>query len=383
MVWRASGIKDEKIKFIGDWLKQESSHKDLCERYGISRKTGYKLIKRYVDEGEKGLDERSRARHEHPNQLSAERQIQILEIKSRYPTWGPRKIRDWLLLNETESEIAASSTIGELLKRHGLVKSRRYNRRAPAYGLPFKDCINSNDIWSADFKGQFRLGNTRYCYPLTISDNHSRYLLKCEGLSHPSLECTQKGFEKVFIEYGLPLAIRTDNGQPFAGVGIGGLTRLSIWWLKLGILPERIESGRPDQNGRHERMHRTLKESTANPSQADERLQQICFDRFRKEYNEERPHEALGGKRPGDIYKSSPRIYSKKYPEIIYPDQLEIRKVRSNGEVKWGGKKYYISELLSGEPIGLERVDEERAFIYFAQLKIGLLDVRKDKIIRS
>lgn len=226
------------------------------------------------------------------------------------------------------------------------------------------------------------MGNRAYCYPLTVSDNFSRYLLLCKGLERPTLEGTRKGFEHLFREYGLPKAIRTDNGQPFAGVGIGGLTRLSIWFLKLGILPERIEAGCPQQNGRHERMHRTLKQETTKPAGKDLLSQQRQFDEFRRIYNSERPHEALDGKRPAEIYTRALRTYPSQLPEIIYPDSYEIRKIKLNGEMKWRGKRYYVSELLVHEPIGLEVIDDGRAILHFAGLKLGLVDARTDRIIR-
>lgn len=226
------------------------------------------------------------------------------------------------------------------------------------------------------------MGNRAYCYPLTVSDNFSRYLLLCKGLERPTLEGTRKGFEHLFREYGLPKAIRTDNGQPFAGVGIGGLTRLSIWFLKLGILPERIEAGCPQQNGRHERMHRTLKQETTKPAGKDLLSQQRQFDEFRRIYNSERPHEALDGKRPAEIYTRALRAYPSQLPEIIYPDSYEIRKIKLNGEMKWRGKRYYVSELLVHEPIGLEVIDDGRAILHFAGLKLGLVDARTDRIIR-
>jgi putative transposase len=242
MTWQATDERREKIKFIGDWLKGEYSFIDLCRRYEISRKTGYKLINRFKEEGETAVQALSHARHNHPNATAYEKQERLISLKHRYPKWGPEKIRDWLLLNEPNKEWPASSTIGEILKKHGLVKPRKYKKRVPAHSEPFLECNESNRVWSADYKGQFRVGEP-YCYPLTITDNYSRFLFMCKGLDGPKLKETMEGFRQVFIEYGLPDAIRTDNGQPFAGLSVGGLTRLSIWWLKLGIMPERIQPG--------------------------------------------------------------------------------------------------------------------------------------------
>ena len=381
MTWANTSASDEQIKFIGDWLKQEYSVTDLCNRYGISRKTGYKLINRFKEEGELAFIPKSRTRHHHPNATSYEITKRLIELKFRYPKWGPEKLRDWLLINEPEIIWPAVSTIGDILKKHGYVKPRKYRKHVAAYTEPFVDCVAPNQIWSADFKGQFKVGS-QYCYPLTISDNYSRFLLMCKGLEGPRLKDTIRGFKQAFLEYGLPDIIRTDNGQPFAGMGIGALTKLSIWWLKLGILPERIKPGCPQQNGRHERMHRTLKEAVASPPSTSFKVQQTSFDDFKYEYNFQRPHKALQGQRPADVYFRSPREFISDDPEIIYPDEYEIRKVRTNGEIKWFGKKYFISELLYGEPVGLKMIDDGRAMLYFSKLKIGLIDVRENKIIR-
>jgi transposase InsO family protein len=382
MSWKNTDEYRERLKFIGDWLKGEFSFSDLCSRYGISRKTGYKLINRYKEEGEQALRPRTHARHHHPNATPHVIQKRILELKHRFPYWGPDKLRDWLLLNEGHERWPAASTIGDILKKHGLVKPRKTRRHVPAHSEPFAECSAPNDVWSADFKGQFKVG-ANYCYPLTISDNYSRFLLTCKGLKHPALKETMAGFEQAFIEFGLPEAIKTDNGQPFAGLSIGGLTRLSIWLLKLGIMPERIQKGHPEQNGRHERMHRTLKEATALPPKNTFLEQQFSFDQFRNEYNYERPHQALDGQRPADVYQSSRRNLPQRIPEMIYPDDFEIRKVRSNGEIRWYGKHYFISELLYREPVGLQIIDDGRALIHFGRLKLGILDAREDKIIRA
>ena len=305
----------------------------------------------------------------------------LLELKARYPLWGPRKIRD-LLIHRGSSDLPAASTIGNVLKQHGLVTPRKKRLKTPPHSLPLKHCAAPNMVWSADFKGQFQLGNLEYCYPLTISDNYSRYLFSCHAMKGPTLAESMKIFHRVFQEHGLPDAIRTDNGQPFAGLGIGGLTQMSIWWLKLGIIPERIAPAKPQQNGRHERMHRTLKEATTQPSENDLKAQQGRFDYFIKEYNEERPHQALNGKMPMDVYSRSNKQMPDKIQEVSYPNDFQIRKVRSNGEIKWCGKNYFVTALLHGEPVGLQQVDDGRAIVYFASLQLGLIDARKNKIHR-
>jgi len=382
MSWLMTNAEEEKKRFLRDWFKEEFTFTQLCLRYGISRKTGYKLLNRFYQEGETAVVELSRARHNHPNQ-SDERQVEMLiNLKHRYPYWGPKKLKDWLVAERPDEIYPAPSTIGSILKKHGLVKERRRNRKVPAHSSVLKEAESSNEIWCADFKGQFRLQDGKYCYPLTISDHYSRYLLGCQGLLHPRHNETQDYFERCFREYGLPEKIRTDNGQPFAGLGIGGLSRLSVWLLKLGVLPERIRRGKPQDNGRHERMHRTLKAETTQPSCFSLSDQQKRFDEFRKEYNQERSHEGIGRKRPSQIYQASNRSFPERIPEIIYPDRFEIRRVRSNGEIKWCNNYYFISELICGEPIGLEMIDEGRAILYFAQLKLGVIDARLNKIIR-
>lgn len=381
MSWKRTDEQAERHRFIEDWLKVEYSFSALCDYYGISRKTGYKLINRFKEEGLQATEARSHTRHTHPNRLSDNMQQLILELKHRFPKWGPSKLRDWLVINRTEFHPPAASTISELLKRHGLVKPRRYRRHVPAYSDPFLDCDASNAVWSADYKGQFKVGN-KYCYPLTISDNYSRFLLLCEGLEGPRLESTMKGFEKAFIEYGMPDAIRTDNGTPFASCGVGGLSRLSIWWLKLGILPERIDAGCPEQNGRHERMHRTLKEATAKPAETNFKAQQESFDKFRNEYNQERPHEALNGKRPADVYTASAKQYTGKLEEFDYARNKEIRRVRRNGDIKCFNRQFYLSTLLTGESVGLEIIDDGKAMVYLGRLRLGLVDARAGKVVR-
>lgn len=369
--------------FISGWLNEEASIAELCRCYGISRKTGHKLINRYNEEGQRAFEDKSRARHYIANKTPPDVIARLLELKHKYPYFGPEKLKDWLEKNESEMQWPAASTIGTILKQHGLVRPRKYRRKVDPYTQPFSMCEKPNQIWSADFKGQFRLGNKRYCYPLTISDNYSRFLLACDGMYRPTLKDAITSFQKVFYLYGLPDVIRTDNGVPFAGTSIGGLSRLSIWWLKLGVLPERIDPGCPEQNGRHERMHRTLKEATTKPPQSNLRKQQEQFNKFLKEYNDERPHSALSKQCPGEVYLSSNRPLPSKLPEISYPKEFEIRMCRSNGEIKWEGKKYFISELLHNEPIGIEVVDDGKLALYYSKLKLAILDLKEGKIMRS
>jgi putative transposase len=382
MTWGNTNIKREQVKFIGDWLKETYSFSDLCAKYGISRKTGYKLVNKFEKEGERAFESKSHARHTHPNKTSEETMARILALKCRYPKWGPQTLRTWMLRNEPSLPCPATSTIGEFLRKMQLVKPKRSRRHVPPHSEPLAGCNEPNQIWSADFKGKFRMGDGHYCNPLTVSDNFSRYLLDCTGLERATLDETKKCFIRVFREYGLPNAIRTDNGPPFAGTGIGGLSQLSIWWLKLEILPERIALGCPQQNGRHERMHRTLKEATAKPASKNLAEQQKSFRKFMEEYNHQRPHQALGGQCPADVYSASHRGYPEKLSEIIYPHDMEIRMVKHNGEIKWAGKRFFLSQLLTGEPVGLESIADGVVIIYFGRLKLGKIDARDDRITR-
>lgn len=382
MPWQKTPTNVQKMRFISDWLGQEFSMSHLCARYNISRQSGHLLVKRYEEEGEAAFVERTHARHIHPNQTATKLIELILETKQRHLDWGPVTIQAWLKKNKPHYAWPAVSTVGDILNRHGLVKKRYVRRHTPPHTEPLRDCNAANKVWSADYKGQFKMKNERYCYPLTITDNFSRYLFCCDGFERIHSKSAIKSFEKVFYEYGLPDAIRTDNGYPFAGVAVGGLSALSIWLLKLDIMPERIEPGCPQQNPRHERMHRTLKAGINLNLKHSLGRQQKWFDHFIKEFNEERPHQALSLKTPASVYEKSNRPYPLITPEIIYPEEYLIRKVKTNGEIKYFGKRYFVSELLHGEPIGLEMIDDDRAIVYFGRLKLGIIDSKLDKIIR-
>lgn len=380
MPWKETCPMDQKIQLIAAWLTGRYSKVELSRRFCVSRKTVHKYLDRYSLLGEAGLSECSRAPHCHPNAVSKEVIHQVLSIKRRYPHWGPVKIRDYLRLNHGDQDWPAASTLGSILKRYGHVKPRKSRSGRVPSSDPLSHCINPNDVWSADFKGHFRMGNQRWCYPLTVSDNASRYLLECRGMHRPTEQGVWAPFERVFREYGLPIAMRTDNGSPFASTALGGLTRLNVWFIKLGITPERIAPGQPQQNGRHERMHRTLKAEA--PPQGNLSAQQRAFNRFRHEYNEERPHESLQGIPPGRIYQSSNRHYPHKLPLVEYDTCLTVRHVRSNGEIKWRGDLIYLSEALRNESVGLRQIDEYRWQVYFAHYPLGILDEIRCKIER-
>jgi putative transposase len=379
--WKETCPMDERMKFIGLYLQNEWPMAALCWEFGISRKTGYKLVRRYAEQGLVGLEDRSRAPHYHPNAVSSEIEEAVISARRAHPTWGPKKLRAWLQRQKVTTKWPAASTIGEMLSRHGLSVPRRRSRKTSVYGEPFIGCDTPNAVWSADLKGWFQTGDGTRCDPLTISDNYSRFLLRCRAVNPADYETIQPIFEAAFREYGLPVAIRTDNGPPFATTTVGGLSRLSIWWLKLGIIPERIEPGKPEQNGRHERMHRTLKQETASPPQRTWRQQQQAFDRFRREYNQDRPHEAIGQQPPASLYLPSPQPHPLRVPEITYPEGTVIRTVLSQGDISWKNRHVYLSQTLAGELVGLRQVTDRLWDIYFGPIKLAQLEPYEHRLI--
>ena len=379
MTWKETCPMKERVGFIVELQRGERTMSETCRIFGVSRKTGYKWLDRYQQFGAAGLEDQSRAPHAHPNAVAEDVKARLLQVRLRHPDWGPIKLLDWLALNEPQWCLPVASTVAALLGRHALVKLRRRHRRSVPYGAPFVQATAPNELWSADFKGQFRLGNGRLCYPLTISDGASRYLLCCQGLSRPTWAQTQPYFEQVFRRYGLPAAIRTDNGAPFASSGLGGISRLALWWIKLGIVPERIRAGHPEQNARHERMHGTLKRACA--VQSNFTRQQRAFDRFRREYNTERPHQALGrAQTPQMHYARSPRAYPRRLPELVYPQGYALRRVMPSGSIGWVGRKWYLAGLLAGETIGLYPIDDGIWHVFVGSVAIGRLDARAQHI---
>jgi len=380
MPFKETCAMDERVMFVGECLRRELPMSALCERYGISRKTGYKWLDRYRADPEGGLLDRSRAPLHPACGMDAEVASAILRLRRRRPHWGPRKLRAVLAVREPKLVWPAASSIGDLLRREGLSLGRRRRAAVSPASRPFLDVAAPNDVWSADFKGWFRTGDGERCDPLTISDNHSRYLLACRIVA-PTGEGVRPCFLRAFRAHGLPLAIRSDNGPPFASQGAGGLSRLAVEWLKLGIKLERIQPGQPQQNGRHERMHRTLKAETSRPPAASPEAQQRRFDRFRQRYNQERPHEALGQQTPGAHYAASPRPYPAKLEEPWYDAEHAVRRVRSNGEIKWGGDFIFISEILEGEWVGVAETQDGDWIVRFADIDLGTID-RKTKKLR-
>jgi putative transposase len=380
--WKETSPMEQRLAFLVHWSTHETSMAELCRRYGISRQTGYELIAQFKAEGLDGLKPRSRAPHQHPNAISQAVAGAVIRAKAAHPSWGPKKLQP--LRDEPEAITThwpVASTRGAILARAGLVVPRRKPRpHVPPRTQPFGSVTQANDTWCADFKGWFRTADGARCDPLTISDAHSRMLLRCQALPYGIHErYVQPVFEASFREYGLPQRIRTDNGSPFATVGAGGLSELAVWWIKLGIIPERIDPGRPSQNGRHERMHRTLKQATAHPPAPSIRAQQRRFDAFRLEYNEQRPHEALEQQPPGSWYVCSERAYPRRLESPTYADAVEVRMVRHNGEIRWSQNTIYISRVLHGEPVGIYEA-ADGWLVRYGPIDLGLLDPANQRL---
>jgi transposase InsO family protein len=365
---------DEKLRFVFEYERDEETMRGLCERFGISRETGYVWLRRYRGSGVSGLVELDRAPQHHPNQTSEAIAQAVLQLREAHMCWGPRKLRRILERDQPGRPWPATSTIGEIVKRAGLVVPRKKRRRTEPYTQPLAHANESNRVWCADFKGWFKAGDGARVDPLTITDAWSRYLLRSQAVEKTDTERVRAIFEAAFREHGLPEAIRTDNGAPFASCAIGGLSRLAVWWIKLGIVPERIEAGHPEQNGRHERMHRSLKLEVRRAE--DWRAQQRELDRFRQDFNHVRPHEALGMQTPASVYEPSPRTYPRRTPEVEYPDTMLVRTVKSHGHFRWKKHDVFLSEVLWGEQIGFQSEDDEIFTIYFAHLPLALFNTR-------
>lgn len=360
------------------YLEGEDTFSELCESFEISRKTGYKWVKRYEEYGVNGLQDRSRAPLSHPQLVSEEVVRLILNARLKHPRWGPKKLLVIISRQFPRVALPAASTVGEILRRNEMTRPRKRIRRSVPNREKLRTFDGPNRIWCADYKGHFPVDGKR-CHPLTISDGYSRFLLRCQALRSPLFSVTKKQFELTFREFGLPDAIRTDNGPPFSSLAPAGLSQLSVWWIRLGIYPERIKPGRPDQNGRHERMHGTLKAETARPPHSSFRAQQSAFDYFREEYNHERPHEALDQEVPAAWYKPSERQFPARLPEIEYPEHFHVQHVYPNGVLSFSGVQFYISGTLANESIGLEELGNDRWKAYFGDLPLGILDLRSAK----
>ncbi len=378
MPWKECNRMDERLRFVARLLDGEKMAV-ACREFGISRKTGYKIFARYKEFGVRGLEDRSKSAYRHPNKLPFQVEKAILRIKQEHRSWGAPKIRDKLIKEFPMIKPPAVSTIHVALDRHGLVR-RRKRRRYKARGTPLSMAPTPNALWCADYKGQFRLGNRKYCYPLTITDQRSRYLLACEGLESTKEAGAFEVFERTFKEFGLPAAIRTDNGAPFASPhALFGLSRLSVWWLRLGINIERIKPGCPQQNGRHERMHLTLKKEATKPASYNFLQQQERFDDFIEVYNNERPHQGLGGMYPGELYTPSAREFF--YPEAPeYPFHDRTIKITKCGRICIGRRKINLSVVFAGQYVGVREVADEVWLVSFMDYDLGFFDSELHKV---
>ncbi len=382
MPWRETCTMNERMFFVAAWLEGSETKSELCRHFGISRKTGYKWMERYGDQGAMGLEDRCRAPHSNPRAVADETIEAVLAVRHRHPSWGPRKVKAWLEAHGPGLSWPAASTIGDLFDKAGLTRPRKRRRRVAPHGRPFAACRAPNDVWCADFKGWFLTGDGTQVDPLTISDGASRYLIRCEAVGQTDAVHVWPVFEAAFYEYGLPLALRTDNGPPFATQAIAGLSQLAVRLIKAGVTPERIEPGKPQQNGRHERMHLTLKQETASPPARSLGEQLERFECFRSIYNHERPHEALGQRPPASLYQPSPRQFDGILRAPDYPAEAVIRKVRSSGEIKWKGKYVFVSEVLTGEPIGLTEIGDDVWLVKYGPIVLGTIkgEARMNKV---
>lgn len=376
MPWKEVKPMDEKTLFIAEYVQGDKMFAELCGLYGISRKTGYKWISRYKRDGFHGLEELSRKPHLCPHRTPYAIRKEIIDLRQKRINPGPKKIQTLLLKKYAEADIPSKTTIYNILRFEGVVKTRKLRRHIPPGPKPFEPAREPNDLWTADFKGQFLTGDSRWCFPLTVMDDVSRYLLGCRGLDGTGTQAVKEEFDKLFREYGLPLRIRTDNGVPFASLSTAGISQLSKWWIRLGIVPERIERGKPQQNGNHERMHRTLKDAAIKPPAKTRARQQGAFDQFRIEYNEERPHESLGQETPASKYRTSPRRMPKRLPELEYPGHYRIASVLTHGIVSCFGKMIYVGHLLTGERIGMNEIDDGVWIVYYGPVRLGRFDLR-------
>jgi len=380
MPWKETSPMDQKVQFIADFRRQRFSFSELCERYDISRKTGYKWVDRYLDKGPGALEDQPRTPHHFPNETDPKIVALLLDIRRTHPSWGGKKILSVIHRSHSSWDLPCRATIQDILKRNNLVPLRRYRRRIGHPGKPSTSATAPNDLWCADFKGQFKTNDGVYCFPLTVTDFFSRYLIGCQALHSTAVFSAKAVFIRLFEEFGLPTRIRTDNGVPFATNTLARLSSLSAWWVRLGIFPEFIEPGKPQQNGRHERMHRTLKAETARPPAGSMTAQQRRFNRFRDEFNNERPHEALDLQTPASVYSPSPRPMPRKILPFVYPDRFEVRYVNASGGMSWKSDWVQVSTVCSGEYIGLEEIDDDVWEVYYGPLKIGRFHERLGRI---
>lgn len=376
MGWMETCAVDERMRFVMAVAEQEEAFAEICRRFGVSRKTGYKWQARYREQGPEGLVERSRAPLTHRHAVAAVIAERCLAVRRAHPSWGPVKVRAWLERRSPEAMWPAASTIGALFDREGLTVRRRRRRRVPPMSAPFAHCGAANDVWCIDFKGWFLTGDGTHCEPLTLADAMSRYLLRCQAMARTDAEHVWPVLDAAFREFGLPWALRSDNGPPFASCGAGGLSKLSVKVVKAGVAPERIAPGKPQENGRLERLHLTLLKDTADPPARSLRRQLQRFQAFQRLYNEERPHAALGNDTPADHYAASPRRWDGVLRAPEYGSEHAVRRVRRNGEIKWRGRSIYINQALAGEPVGLLEGDDGGWTAFYGPVVLGVIEHR-------
>ena len=379
MPWRETWPMDQRTQFVTEYQSGLFTMTELAEQYAITRKTGYKWVARYDAEGVVGLLERSRRPHHSSQATEADLVDALVAQRQRHPRWGAKKLLAVLARQQPRVTWPSRATVCTLLKQRGLVVPRRWRDRPPPGPRP-RPITQVNEVWTTDFKGEFRTGDGVYCYPLTLRDGFSRFVLRCDALRGHTYEATRGCFERAFADYGLPDRMRSDNGGPFASTGLGRLSRLSVWWMRLGIVPERIAPGHPEQNGSHEQFHAVLKAETTRPPAANAAAQQRRFTRFRAEYNHERPHEALQDQPPASCYQPSVRSFPSRLAPVAYPGHLDIRRVSAIGQVAWRGQVWFLSGALAGEDVAFEEVDDALWTVYFATVALGRLDERRRRI---
>jgi transposase InsO family protein len=376
MPWQEMSPVDRRLQFMSEYLTGLFTMTELTAQYGVSRKTGYKWVERYEADGPRALEDRSRRPHSHPATTEAALVDALVAVRRRHPRWGAKKLLAIVRQQAPQVAWPSRSTVCDVLHRHGLIVARRRRRRVPRGGHALAPITRPNETWTTDFKGEFRTGDRLYCYPLTLRDGFSRYVLRCDALLSRSVTETRERFARAFAEYGLPDRIRSDNGGPFAGPGLGRLSRLNVWWMRLGIIPERIALGRPEQNGSHEQFHAVLKAETTRPPAATARAQQRRFRTFCREYNELRPHESLGDRPPATLYQPSRRALPTRLPPLEYAGHMEVRRVSTEGTISWAGRPMFLTEVLGGEPVALEEVADGLWTLYFGAVILGRFDER-------
>ena len=378
MPWKETRPVEQRIQFIAAVAEDpRGNFARLCERFGISRAKGYKWLRRYDELGAAGLEDRQPIALSCPHRTPPAVIDRIVELRKGHPFDGPKKLRARLLAaGDAEIVVPAASTIGEILDRHGLIRPRRIRLRAPRSTHALEEALEANDLWATDFKGRFACADKTRCHPLTVSDDATRFLIKCEGLREPRAAPVREQFERAFREFGMPMRIRSDNGPPFASTSIGGLSHLSVWWIRLGIVPERIEPGQPQQNGRHERMHRTLKQHTATPPAATFVEQQRAFDRFRADYNDHRPHEALAQTPPSRHYHPSFRPMPAVLRELEYDDDVAVRAVNGTGIVSWKAARFQVGSVLCGQRVAFRQIEESAWEMLFGPVRLARVETR-------